>query len=66
MSREQPTPAHLEPPFPFRTISWLDYRAEQPFDFVCLTRSPDYTPASSDPLFDVIRERFIDEASLAL
>ena len=32
--------------------------AEGPFDFVCLTRSPPYTPLTADPLFDRIREAF--------
>ena len=27
----------------------------------CLTRSPRYTPASADTLFEVIRSTFIDE-----
>jgi hypothetical protein len=31
---------------------------------VCLTRSPEYTPAEADPIFDVIVERFIAEAAL--
>jgi hypothetical protein len=40
-------------------------RTSAPFDVVCLARSPEHTPASSDTLFDEIRERFIDELAPA-
>jgi hypothetical protein len=43
---------------------WCEYQASEPFDIVCLTRSPEYTPADADPIFDAIVERFIDEAAL--
>jgi len=36
-----------------------------PFDVVCLARSPAYTPAESDALFDEIRDLFIDEAAVS-
>jgi hypothetical protein len=39
--------------------------APEGFDVICLARSPDFTPAELDPLFDEIRERFIDEEGFA-
>jgi hypothetical protein len=54
----------VDPPVPFATRVWREYHAAEPFDIVCLTRSPEYTPATSDPIFDAIAERFIDEAAL--
>lgn len=52
-----------EPPVPFRPTKWRDFKAAEKFDLVCLARSPAYTPAESDALFDAIRERFIDKAA---
>ena len=50
---------HRDPPVPFTANVWREYQASEPFDVVCLTRSPQYTPAEADPIFDAIRERFI-------
>jgi hypothetical protein len=64
-SRSRPTViAARDPPVPFMTALRRDYQATEPFDIVCLTRSPQYTPIEADPIFDAIRERFIDEAAL--
>lgn len=48
-------------PVPFTVNTWREFHASKPFDIVCLTRSPQYTPAAADPIFDAIRERFINE-----
>lgn len=50
-----------DPPVAFEVRSRDDYCAEEPFDLVFLTRSPQYTPVESDPIYDAIRQRFIDE-----
>jgi len=47
-------------PIPARKVTTDDYHAEEAFDFVTLCRSPQYTPASADALFDIVRE-YIDE-----
>lgn len=39
--RGDPVVSQLEP------TRWEDYRADEPFDFVCLTRSPPYAPVRS-------------------
>lgn len=54
---------HRDPPVPFTTNVWREYQASEPFDIVCLTRSPEYTPADADPIFHAIIERFIDEGA---
>jgi hypothetical protein len=54
-------PERLEPPVPLHSISAREYRADAPFDFVFLARSPTYTPSEADPIHEAIRERFIDE-----
>jgi hypothetical protein len=51
-----------EPLVPFSHRSWRDFHADRPFDFICLARSPSYTPAEADPIFDEIRRLFINEA----
>jgi hypothetical protein len=58
-------PIRREPRVPFRALPWHQYTASAPFELICLARSPEYTPATCDPVFDVIRERFIDELAPA-
>src|SRR5579875_2152894 len=53
---DQLHPLDLEPPVPFSWETIGSYRAAAPFDFVCLARSPGFTPATADVLYDVIRD----------
>jgi hypothetical protein len=62
----KPIPERLEPAVPYRSTRWEKFLAKDPFDFVCLTRSPSYAPVTADPLFDLIRETFIDEIDLSM
>jgi hypothetical protein len=63
MTPKNLTVEHVEPTVPFARTGWRDFQADQPFDFVCLARSPTYTPPEADAIFDEIRQRFIAEAS---
>lgn len=58
---EQSAVVAYEPPVPYRSLPWDTFRADGPYDFVCLTRSPPYTPPTADAIFDAIRETFISE-----
>ena len=49
----------VEPSVAYRSTRWDQFAAEAPFDFICLIRSPPYTPLTADPLYEEIRERFI-------
>lgn len=49
-----------EPEIPFEMVSVAEYQAEKPFDLVILSLSPEYTPATSDALVDLIRS-YIEE-----
>lgn len=63
-SRSDPqnmTLAQVEPRVPFAPVDWREFQAEQPFDFVCLARSPTFTPPEADPIFDEIQRGFITE-----
>jgi hypothetical protein len=51
---------HFEPRVPFKSMRWDAFQADQPFDFVCLARSPPFTPPESDVIYDEICRRFID------
>lgn len=62
---EKPVPARLDPPVPFRHMGWPQFTASEPFDVICLARSPEFTPATCDPLFDLIGDRFIVELAPA-
>lgn len=57
----RPEPARLEPRVPLQAMGWPQFNAAEPFDLICLARSPECTPATCDALFDAIRDRFIDE-----
>jgi hypothetical protein len=57
-SRKSVVPKRLEPVVPYRSIR-SEAETDRPFDFICLTRSPPYTPEAADGLFDAIRESFI-------
>jgi hypothetical protein len=59
--RAEPRWDRVEPRVPFRQLRWDQFAADEPYDAVCLCRSPGFTPASSDELFDLIRKQFIDE-----
>jgi hypothetical protein len=60
-STDRLRPLALEPPVPFDWMLWDQFHAAEPFDLICLARSPAYTPEASDVIYDEIRERFVDE-----
>jgi hypothetical protein len=64
LSERQPAISHLEPPVDCRSGRWEQFRSEQPYDLVCLTRSPIYTPATADPLYAAISTAFVDPIQL--
>ncbi len=55
----------LEPPISFTYLGWPKFQAAEVFDFVFLAHSPEYTSPEADPIFDLIRERFVDETAFA-
>lgn len=55
----EPFADHLEPSVSYRSTRWEQFKASGPFDFICLTRSPPYTPTTADPLFDAL-DAFVD------
>ena len=57
-------PLALEPPVSFDWSVWHEFEATEPFDLICLARSPSYTPAAADNVYDEIRRRFIDESAV--
>ena len=61
---DRPRPLNYEPKIPFGWESCDKFLAPEPFDAICLARSPAFTPPESDGLFDEIRNRFIDEVPL--
>ncbi len=46
----------LEPEVPLTIVAWENFQAPRPFDYVYLTQSPRYTPATADALIPVICE----------
>jgi hypothetical protein len=57
-----PVPESLEAPVPYRSMRWDSFQAGQPYDFICLTRSPPYCPTTADPLFKAIERTFVGDA----
>jgi hypothetical protein len=64
LSGRQPSVSHLEPSVGYRSGRWEQLRSEQPYDLVCLTRSPLYTPAAADPLYAAIASTFVETIQL--
>lgn len=60
LHRGTPVVDRVEPAVPYRSTRWEQFEAAAPFDYVCLTRSPPYTPPTADSLFNVIVDEFID------
>jgi hypothetical protein len=56
---ERRRPLSLEPPVPYSWQVWQRFQAAEPFDVICLARSPAFTPAPADHIYDEIRTRFI-------
>jgi UPF0489 domain len=50
-----------EPGVPLTISKASEFCAPEPFDFIFLARSPAFTPSEADPIFNAIKERFIDE-----
>ncbi|TRW25355.1 hypothetical protein FMM05_08610 [Flavobacterium zepuense] len=44
---------------PFQEISWCNYGTDEKFDFILLTQSPSFTPATADKLMDVIKQYMV-------
>jgi hypothetical protein len=57
-------PSHLEPRVPLLSLAWRDFQAAEPFDMLCIARSPGFTPAELDPRFEEIRQCFIAQVDL--
>lgn len=57
---EWPDVIHLERSVPYRAVRAEAFSAEAPFDFICLTRSPPYVPATADALYDFIRDTYMN------
>jgi hypothetical protein len=64
LSGRQSSVSHLEPSVGYRSGRWEQFRSEQPYDLVCLTRSPLYTPAAADPLYAAIASTFVETIQL--
>jgi len=65
LDRRTPAVAYSEPSVPVRQIRWDSYRWSATFDLMFLARSPAFTPAEADALYEAIRQRFIDESALS-
>jgi hypothetical protein len=52
--------ASHEPRVPFAKIGYESFRADGPFDAIYLARSPEFTPAPADEIYDLITTRFIE------
>lgn len=52
----------LEPVVPLKQVLHSDFEADTNFDAIVLCRSPGFTPASADVIFNEIRHRFVDES----
>lgn len=54
------TPLELEPEIPLQLVDRRSFSTDASFAFVFAAQSPNYTPATADPILDTIRQ-FIDD-----
>ncbi|WP_406816194.1 hypothetical protein [Mycobacterium sp. M23085] len=59
-----PNISDFEPPVRYQSCLAEAFETDGPYDFICLTRSPPYTPNTADPLFDEIVRLFIEPIHL--
>jgi hypothetical protein len=52
-------PVRFEPRVPFAWTFPRSFHAVAPFDLICLTKSPSFTPREADEIYNEIRGRFI-------
>lgn len=62
LSTDRLRPLALEPPVRFSWEAIQQFHALESFDLVCLARSPGFTPATADLLYDAICANFINES----
>jgi len=41
---------------PFKALPWQKFKTSETFDYMALSRSPDFTPPESDSLVSVVEE----------
>ncbi len=58
------TPIHLEPEIIFERIESENYFNEEPFSYIFLTHSPDYTPVTSDQLIPLIMKHIDNDFNI--
>lgn len=61
LENQKPSVIYDEPRVPIAQVRAEDHHGDGGFDFVFLARSPEFTSAEADPIFDAIRETFIIE-----
>lgn len=49
----------MDPEIPFHHMNWREFRAQSPFDAMVICRSPNFTPASADSIYDMICSRYL-------
>jgi hypothetical protein len=61
---QTPTVVYSEPRVPLHQIRRDAYTSAASFDLISLARSKPFTPPEADPLYEAIRQHFIDESAL--
>lgn len=61
LENRTPQVTYDEPRVPLVEVRAADYQGDDSFDFVFLARSPEFTSAAADTLFEAIRSEFINE-----
>ncbi|MBT0568648.1 UPF0489 family protein [Williamsia sp. CHRR-6] len=57
-SGQPPEAESHEPAIPYHSTHAERFVTTEPYDFICLTKSPGFTPPTADPLFDLILSEF--------
>jgi hypothetical protein len=50
-----------KPDVPFNWCLYQEFQASASYDFICLAKSPSFTPLEADVIYDEIKTRLISE-----
>lgn len=56
---------HRDPVVPLRQVRRDEFQADAPYDAIVLSRSPGFTPAAADTVFDALRHIMVDETAFS-
>lgn len=55
------TPLAHDPVIPIRRVPLCNFQSATPFDYIFVSRSPEFTPPECDKIFEIVSDRYINQ-----